>query len=51
LTTSGHPAEPRIQRARLGSELRRLRKLSSPPGKMLASQVEVGQAGVSSIAS
>lgn len=49
MTNGDSQAEPRIQRTRLGSELRRLRRLAGLSGKELASQVGIGQASVSRI--
>lgn len=51
MTTDNPQAEPRIQRARLGSELRRLRKLAGLSGHAIASQIGIGQASVSRIES
>lgn len=45
--TTGQPREPRIQRIRLGSELRRLRKLAGLSGADLAPQLDVSQKTVS----
>ena len=47
--TTGQPREPRIQRARLGSELRRLRTLAGLSGADLARQLEVSQKTISRI--
>jgi transcriptional regulator with XRE-family HTH domain len=47
--TTGQPREPRIQRARLGSELRRLRTLAGLSGADLGRQLEVSQKTISRI--
>ncbi len=47
--TPGQSREPRIQRARLGSELRRLRTLAGLSGADLARQLEVSQKTISRI--
>jgi transcriptional regulator with XRE-family HTH domain len=49
MTSGDSLGEPRTQRTRLGSELRRLRRLAGLTGKELASQVGIGQASVSRI--
>ena len=43
------PTAPRLQRARLGNELRRLRRLAGISGREIARSVRVGQATVSRI--
>ena len=47
--TTGQSREPRIQRARLGSELRRLRTLAGLSGADLGRQLEVSQKTISRI--
>jgi len=47
--TTGQSREPRIQRARLGSELRRLRMLAGLSGADLGRQLEVSQKTISRI--